>query len=618
MDTPSKNTSEKFNFLNSHIEKEAHIYEVLNEIHRLQEQYLKNGQGQLATIDDLTKSRNIKIPLTPSRNKNIQFLVDQLLKNYPDNVRSISSLQFNVDPSTKKLSINEMSEYAVNLKNEDLNRIEKERDDRSLEGLLDLLTKFRLFNLTKLIKNAQNKAHISRIVKMELGTSIFTFKHFSLDKNQFEHTEDYCFHQHNYEQVRSKLNMDELKNIISVHSTLINRRLKKFGILNTDFADYRDNKLDYLLNIIIEDLNTSVDKKDLMEVKNFASLRSCLLKVDKIIDPLIAINDDMVKFVRENSICRDTDLLGIFNMLTPEMLQRWAKKDMEKKKIITYTDPHKNLYFLDGASFQTKMTGLHQVIIKDNDRFNQLTHIEKNEYISLMDLLCDVGSEMLLSGQLARTMLGNENGTQRIRQMIREYEDFKNREKEEAAAEQEIEEEHESVIKKIVSFFTSLFSRRESHEEAMSVPGTRASGKRKKSAMSRATKDLYGQIKTRNAPIIALSDYLELAPDNETKVDTIINEIRQNNLKIVIPIYNARTVLYPVKSQDYLISDIDYLMVDPDIIQTPELIREFTDSLAGYKIKDEAIPGRAILNIENYLLTLYRQKRAQKLRKKRQ
>ena len=346
MDTPSKNTSEKFNFLNSHIEKEAHIYEVLNEIHRLQEQYLKNGQGQLATIDDLIKSRNIKIPLTPSRNKNIQFLVDQLLKNYPDNVRSISSLQFNVDPSTKKLSINEMSEYAVNLKNEDLNRIEKERDDRSLEGLLDLLTKFRLFNLTKLIKNAQNKAHISRIVKMELGTSIFTFKHFSLDKNQFEHTEDYCFHQHNYEQVRSKLNMDELKNIISVHSTLINRRLKKFGILNTDFADYRDNKLDYLLNIIIEDLNTSVDKKDLMEVKNFASLRSCLLKVDKIIDPLIAINDDMVKFVRENSICRDTDLLGIFNMLTPEMLQRWAKKDMEKKKIITYTDPHKNLYFI--------------------------------------------------------------------------------------------------------------------------------------------------------------------------------------------------------------------------------------------------------------------------------
>jgi hypothetical protein len=52
-------------------------------------------------------------------------------------------------------------------------------------------------------------------------------------------------------------------------------------------------------------------------------------------------------------------------------------------------------------------------------------------------------------------------------------------------------------------------------------------------------------------------------------------------------------------------ADIEYLMVAPDIIASPESIRNFTDSLAGYKLKDETIPARGILTIENYLLTLY-------------
>jgi hypothetical protein len=63
-------------------------------------------------------------------------------------------------------------------------------------------------------------------------------------------------------------------------------------------------------------------------------------------------------------------------------------------------------------------------------------------------------------------------------------------------------------------------------------------------------------------------------------------------------------------------ADIEYLFVDSDIIRSPEEIRAFTDSLAGYKLKDEIIPGRGIMTIENYLLTIYRQNKAKKLRKK--
>ena len=62
-------------------------------------------------------------------------------------------------------------------------------------------------------------------------------------------------------------------------------------------------------------------------------------------------------------------------------------------------------------------------------------------------------------------------------------------------------------------------------------------------------------------------------------------------------------------------ADIEYLMVDPTIIHSPEEIRAYSDSLAGFKLKDETLPGKAILTIEKYLLTLYRQRKAKKLKK---
>jgi hypothetical protein len=95
----------------------------------------------------------------------------------------------------------------------------------------------------------------------------------------------------------------------------------------------------------------------------------------------------------------------------------------------------------------------------------------------------------------------------------------------------------------------------------------------------------------------------------------IINDVRKLNIKIVIPVYNARKVLYPNRSQQYLISDMEYLLINPEVGQTAESVREFTDSLAGEKIKDEKLSAQAILGIEKYLMAIITQKKAQMLRK---
>lgn len=55
--------------------------------------------------------------------------------------------------------------------------------------------------------------------------------------------------------------------------------------------------------------------------------------------------------------------------------------------------------------------------------------------------------------------------------------------------------------------------------------------------------------------------------------------------------------------------DVEYLLVSPETAKLPDTVRRFTDSLVGQKIKDEIIPATAIIAIEKYLLTLYRQRK---------
>jgi hypothetical protein len=57
MDTSSKIISERYSFLTPQMEKEAHVYEMLNEISRHQDQFLKKKEGMFATMTDLQNSR---------------------------------------------------------------------------------------------------------------------------------------------------------------------------------------------------------------------------------------------------------------------------------------------------------------------------------------------------------------------------------------------------------------------------------------------------------------------------------------------------------------------------------------------------------------------------------
>ncbi len=95
----------------------------------------------------------------------------------------------------------------------------------------------------------------------------------------------------------------------------------------------------------------------------------------------------------------------------------------------------------------------------------------------------------------------------------------------------------------------------------------------------------------------------------------MINDLREHNVKVVVPVYNARKTLYPKRSQKLIIPDVEYLLVSPDVCRSPDEIRAFADSLAGLKLKDEPVPGTAIMSIEKYLLTVYRQKRAQQFKR---
>src|SRR4030042_3492161 len=135
-----------------------------------------------------------------------------------------------------------------------------------------------------------------------------------------------------------------------------------------------------------------------------------------------------------------------------------------------------------------------------------------------------------------------------------------------------------SIFAAISAFFRSLFASKKeepSHavleKELEYEPGTY------RPAATGEAKNIIFKIKNNPTKIIPLSNYIDLLPANEEDIDIIINDIRKLNLKIVIPIYYARKVLYPKRSQNYLIPDMEYLLVNSELVQSPELIREFTD-----------------------------------------
>lgn len=608
--------SEKFPFLNERLAKEGHVEEILIEIDTLQKNFLKNRIGELATVEYLNESRNVRMPLTQKRLMNIQFLVDQIIKNHPEQVRPIYSFNFSIEPETKKLNIEEKVELTLMMNDSNYHALQTMRDSNSAANLLQLLQSFRLFNLTKLIKKSKNRNQLSQIIKNQLGKTIFTFKNYTFDRTGVEITEDYCFHKDNYDAVKNKIEVESLKKIIDQHSAPINRRLKNLGILNPYISDYRDTKIDYILSILTGELSAALDKKDIITVKNFHSLRDCINKVDKILDPVILLDSDIMNHIRTHFMTTDRDILSMFKELTPEIFSRWESEKISSGKIVSFPVSDGSRFIFDSAQFFPKFDEIMHLILF-NQQFRYMEQRQKDEKLFTADILTDAGKKILSSQDLALKVFGSEENINSFKKMAKDYEDYKTASAETDEYYDEADKDTgKSFIAVIISGIASLFTR----SSKSPVRGNQKSQPQKtlsiKKGISKETKDIYKLISERKAPLIPLSDLIELKPENEPKIEQTIQELRENELKIVVPIYNARQVLYPFRSKKYLMADVEYLMIDPDAAKSPESIREFIDQITGFKFKEDVISGNALFSIEKYLFSINRQNRAKKRREK--
>ncbi len=618
MSPEKKNESTlEFTFLNETSRREPNIVDVLKEMALMQSRSLPDGNEPLATLEHLKKSRNIRIPYTTARDNQIVYLMEHLLKNYPGNIKPVVTFDFNVDSATKKLDVIEKVEYTVMLSDRDFNAIQSARDAVSITNILAFIGRFRIVNLSKLLKKTIQKNELSRLIKSELGKNIFTFKHFRVDKNKIEYAEDYCFHADNYNNVKNSFTLDRVKNIVKSNSELVMRRLKKYGILNSEFSDYRDSKLEYIFHVLEDDLGTSLPESDLMEVKNDNALRACLLKVDKILDPVQTLSADIVGFIQENGICTAASVSGSLPGLTPELLKKWDTPENLRQHRILRVSRDDTDCFINGTKFIDMITDVSGKIMYHPELLNSLSYPEKQKTESDMELLYFTAKDILGSSEPAEDILNaTKDKVDSLKTIVDDYEQFKKQQslkKDMEKIESSEKKSKPSFITALVGFFKSLFGMQK--KTAEEVKGSsRGSGKPGKE-MSKETRRVYEKVVDLNAPVLALSDFIDVSPENDFGVDTVINDLREHNIKVVVPVYSARSVLYPKRSQKLIIPDIEYLLISPDVCKSPDDIRAFSDSLAGYKLKDEVMPGKAIMTIEKYLLTIYRQKRAAQFKK---
>lgn len=612
------NRSDKYPFLHERLLKEPYLDEILTEIESYQKAWKKNAKMDLATAESLNESRNIKIPITQKRLLNIQYLLDLLIKYNPDEVKPVYSYIFSVNPENKNLIIEEKTEFTFLIPEKDYHELVSSRDSRSTESLLQLLSGFRLFNLTKLIRKAKNKSHLSQLIKNQLGTNIFTFKNYSYDKNGYDITEDFCFHKKNYDHVKLKIDIDGVRRIIDANNAAITRRLKNFGILNSNVSDYRDTKFNYILNTLTGEMAIAMDKKDLLTVKNFQSLRDCIIKVDKILDPLLLNDAEIMKHINENIITTENNILSLFEGMDSENFAQWEADKKSAGKIISLTSSDGLKYIIDSSKFLEKFT---EVVkhLTDSHLFDSLTESQKDEKIFVAEILAEAAGNIAAEDNPLK-IIGTSERLKTMNQLLNEYDAFNKKlmsDKNEQLLKKADSQKGGSIFINIVSAVMSLFSRKQPAPLEKSVPKTaqtqRAAAPRP--AFSKETKDTYALIQARDSLLIPISDFIEIQPENEPKLDQVIAELRANNLKIVIPMYNARQVLYPVRSKKYLMSDVEYLLVDPEVAKTPEALGEFMESISSFKFKEDYITPNALFSIEKYLNSILRKNRAKAKRK---
>ena len=605
---------DKFGFIDANTAREPFLFEILGEISRIQELAVKSGTQPLATLETLSASRNIRIPFSPAREKAIAYILDLLTSRFPEQVRTIVTFDFRVEEGTKKLSVPDTVEYMVLAKDRDLEELRSRRDEKSLESLLGLLRRFRFFNLTKLLKITGRKSDLSRVIELETDKQIFIFKNYSIDKNKVEVAEDHCFHAQNYNAARDSLNLDQLKNIIGYFGEPVMRRLRQYGIVSTFVSDYRDPKLDYILNILINELQGMLRSSDLVAVKNFHALRACLVRVESLLDPLQTLGRDIAKCIAEDRICSSTDLCAAIPTLAPEAVEKWATpENLRNYRIVTYLDEEGTIHFMDGRKFQELFAEMKDLVVGQPERLLDMAYSERQRVQLHLDILYRTAKNILSSLDKRKELNLSDEHIELIKKAVEEYEGHleKARLKDESLRRTQLQSAgKKGIFERIIDFLRRLFGRRKPPQPQPGQPGLEP-----RPSYSRETRHVYKKVANQKGPVLVLSEFIDLMPENDHLVDFLINEMRENNLRIVVPVYNAREALYPVRSQKVLIPDIEFVLVPPETVRSPESIRKYTDSLVGFKLKDEVIPSKGIMAVEKYLLTLYRQKRSQMIKK---
>ncbi|MCL2154856.1 MAG: hypothetical protein FWH53_04245 [Leptospirales bacterium] len=594
------NLNSKYPFLNEKLAKEAFIEEILSEIESMQRNWLKDNSDELATVENLNESRNIRIPISQQRLMNIEYLIDMLIKNHPIEIRPVFSFKFSMNQANH-LKIEEKTEYTCMMKDSQYNQLQLGRDRESTESLNELIKAFKLFNLTKLIRRVKNKDHLAYLIKAQLGTNIFSLKNSYLDKNGLAVDEDFCFHKDNYNAVKLRLDLDEIKKIITFHEQVIARRLKSYGILNANVNDYRDQKLDYILNILSDDLSLSFDKSDGIKVKNFKNLRECIIKVEQLLDPATMLDSEILNYIQEKFMTTDRDIISLFPDMTSESLDQWELNKTSSEEIIVHTNSNIK-YFIDPKQFMDKYEALlKQIIFKEQSQ--KTDEINYDNIIATADLLTDVGIKLLEKAPNVQKLFAGAENVEKLKHLISRYLHHKNKPPTKPKPAESSEKGGLfASLKQTVYFIIIYFTKRKKRNDAKKSSTT----KRSKSGTRKETPDLLREIVLKDSPLIPISDFIEIKPENGSMIEKIIADLRQHDLKIVIPIYNARQNLYVRRSKNYLISDVEYLMVDPEHAVSPESIYDYMDSIAGFQLKEDTLTGNILFSIEKYLFSTYR------------
>lgn len=615
------NIIDTFPFLDEASAKEPFIFDVLNEIVSIQKKFEKGQKRSFATKEHIYTTRNIKMPFSPSREKNLSFVLDHLCAHFPEYITSLIRFEVVVDEASKKIRVKEHLEYCYALANEEIDRLQADRDNESVHSIENIVRRFRTFNLTRLMNMVQSKKPFNAVLQKAINKTIFVYKSVEIKNNKFSPVQEICFHSKNYQAIKSNFSVGPFKSILTNYREMINPRLSHYGIANTDVSDYTDKKIDYILHIMLGDLKSSITPKDMVQLHNFKSLRECIMRVDNATDPTKVYHKEIVEFVHENKFVLPSDIAAQLLSIDETTVRKWATpENLKKEHILKHQESSTHVYLISAKNLQAEFKTTYNLFRNNSDKVAAMTTSEREFHERKMQIFLSVASHTVNQPDAHQIMNCQKEDVGRLAELIEEYEDWiKQKELRNELSGDQMKKGGNifaSLIQIIFSIFSMFGSKGDGEEDEAGSNSSRESasgstqGTQKKRPVTQRTRQIYSKAKAHRGPILGLSEFIELNKENDKEIDRLIDEMRSNNLKIIMPVYNARKALYPKRSSKLLIPDIEYLLIDPDVIKTSEAITNYVDSLVGFKMRDDVIPGNTLVNIEKYLRNIHRQQRA--------